>query len=481
MNQAGAVGLPFLYLLFAFFIIAAGASYLLRTWSRIVAIGGALAAFLLAVWVWSLDLSLPIWVLPIGGSVDLEAPIALSGYSLQLLAANAPVVAIYLAIAALALLLAALHRHNDTFPAQVWIILSGYTALALLVGAPGATIVVAPVLLIMLTALSIYALHGDPLQTGRGHDVAGPLRALLPPVLAASLFLVGGWWVEQIPLNPQDLVLAQTAGTLLGLGVLLLLAPFPLHGAWPSSSESSPPAATLLVSLFYQLAVLFLAAQTLTAYPFILRQTDWPIWLGALGLLTAVWGGIAAIGATHAGRLWGYAALHDWGLIVLALATPGLRSWTLVLFLFALRTISMMTAAVGMSAIKQQAGSLEMQQLRAIGLRMPWNSAALLLGGLGLVGFPLTAGFAGHWAALQSLAVVDWRPAMAVALASVGAILGFVRLARLMFGIQETRSTAQESALNVGVAVSALIVTLIVATTPQLLSALITRALAAFG
>ena len=70
---------------------------------------------------------------------------------------------------------------------------------------------------------------------------------------------------------------------------------------------------------------------------------------------------------------------------------------------------------------------------------------------------------------------------MAVALASVGAILGFVRLARLMFGIQETRSTAQESALNVGVAVSALIVTLIVATTPQLLSALITRELAAFG
>lgn len=481
MNQVGAVGLPFLPLLFAFVAAAAVASYLLRKWSRTVGLAGAGAALLLALFVWLLDLSLPIWVLPVGGNVDLGAPITLAGFSLQLTADNAPVIAAYLMIAALALLLGALHRHDALFPAQVWVIVGGYTALALLVGAPTAPVNVAPVLLILLTALSVYVLHGNPPQSSRSRDVSGALRVLLPPVLAATLYLIGGWWVEQIPLNPQDLTITQTAGTLMGLGVLLLLAPFPLHGVWPATSESAPPAATLLVSLFYQLAVLFLAAQTLAAYPFILRQSDWVVWLGALGLLTAVWGGVAAIGANHAGRLWGYAALHDWGLIILALATPDLRGWTLVLFLFALRTVSMITAAVGLSAIKQQTGSLEMEQLRAVGLRMPWNSAALLLGGLGLVGFPLTAGFAGHWAALQSLAVVDWRPAMAIAVASVGAILAFVRLARLMFGIQEARSTARESALNIGVAVSALVITLFVATTPQLFSTLIARALAAFG
>lgn len=481
MNQTGAVSLPFLYLLFASFAVAAVASYFLRKWSRLVGAIGAAAALLLSVWIWRLDMSLPIWMLPLGGNVDLEAPVAFSGYSLQLSADNTPVIATYLAIAAFALLLGALHRHDDLFPAQVWIMLAGYTALALLVGAPIAPVSVAPVLLILLTALSIYALRGDPLRGEQAADFSAPLRALLPPVLAATLFLVGGWWVEQIPLNPQDLTISQSAGVLLGLGVLLLLAPFPLHGAWPATSESSPPAATLLVGLFYQLAVLNLAAQTLAAHPFIVRQTDWAVWLGALGLLTAVWGGIAAIGANHAGRLWGYAALHDWGLIILALATPDMRGWTLVLFLFALRTFSMMTAAVGLSAIKEQIGSLEMSQLSSIGLRMPWNSAALLLGGLGLVGFPLTAGFAGHWAALQGMALVDWRPAMAIAVASVGAILGFVRLARFMFGIQDLRSSARESALNVSVAVSALVLTLLIATTPQLLSALIARALAAFG
>ncbi len=480
MNQVGAVGLPFLYLLAFWFAAATVASYALRQWSRAVGLAGAGAALLLAIFIWLLDLSLPIWVLPVGGDVDLGAPITLAGYSLQLTASNAPVIATYLVIAALALALGALHRHDALFPTQVWMILGGYVGLALLVGAPTAVVSVAPVLLIVLTALSIYALHGDPRQNYRDRNISGLLRGLLPPVLAATLFMVGGWWVEQIPLNPQDLTITQTAGTLLGFGVLLLLAPFPLHSVWATTSESAPPPATLLVSLFYQLAVLYLAAQTLAAYPFILRQTDWVVWMGALGLLTAVWGGVAAIGADHAGRLWGYAALHDWGLIVLALATPDLRGWTLVLFLFALRTVSMITAAVGLSAIQQQTGSLEMDRLRSVGLRMPWNSAALLLGGLGLVGFPLTAGFAGHWAALQSLAVVDWRPAMTIAVASVGAILAFVRLARLMFGIQEARSTARESALTIGVAVSALVFTLLVATTPQLFSALIARALAAF-
>uniref|UniRef100_A0A7C1JQ33 NADH:quinone oxidoreductase/Mrp antiporter transmembrane domain-containing protein n=1 Tax=Caldilinea aerophila TaxID=133453 RepID=A0A7C1JQ33_9CHLR len=476
MNPVEPFGIPLISLLFVFFIGAASISFLLRTWVRLVALAGASAAVLLAVWIWSLDLSLPIWILPFGINVDLEAPLVLSSYSLQLRVSNTPVLASYLLLAALALALNALHAHDILFSTQVWMLLTGYSALTLLTNAPAAPIVIAPVLFIMLTALSVYVLHG-----GRQGNLNAGVRLLIPPVLATPLLLVGGWWLEQIPLNPQDLVFTQTAGTLIGLGFLVLLTPFPLHGAWSASSKSSSPAAALIVGLFYQLGVLYLAAQALNLYPFIFRQTDWPVWMSALGLLTAIWGGVAAMGTTHAGRLWGYAAIHDWGLILLAMAAPELRSWTLVLFLFALRVISMITSAIGLIALERQVGSLEMQRLRGVGLRMPWSSAAVLLGGLGLVGFPLTAGFAGHWAALQSLAVLDWRLATAILIAAVGAILGFVRLARLMFGVQDAPLTVRESALNIGTALGALILTLIVATSPQLLSAILTRILTAFG
>lgn len=474
MNQAA--GLPYLTLLFGFYALSAVASYLLRTHGRWVALGGAGAALSAALWVWSLDLSRPLWVLPTGWTIDLEAPITFAGYTLQLQAHNAPVIAGYLLIVALTLLIYTQHRTDAAFPALVWLIVGGCSVLALLTGAPVTPIVATPLLLMMLTALGIYLLHDE-------HTVnsTGSLRALAPPVLAAPLFLVANWWLEQMPLTPQDLTITQNAGALLTLGVLVLLAPFPLHATWPAAAEESPPVAVLFVSLLYQLSVLYLAAQLVTAFPFVYRQSDWSLWMSSLGLVTAVWGGVAAVGAVHAGRLWGYAAVHDWGLIVLALATPGMRSWTLVLFLFALRTISMTTAAAGLSALARQTGTLTMSELRGVGLRMPWSSAAVLLGGLGLVGFPLTAGFAGHWAALQALAVVDWRPAMAIVVASVGAMLGYVRLARLMFGAHDSRLLAQESALNAGVAVSALIVTLLIATTPQLLNDLITRALAAFG
>jgi multicomponent Na+:H+ antiporter subunit D len=237
----------------------------------------------------------------------------------------------------------------------------------------------------------------------------------------------------------------------------------------------------LLVTLLRQLAVLYLTARVLFAYPFVYQQTDWPIWLSWLGLITTVWGGAAALGAINAGRLWGYAALSDWGLIIVVLAAPGLRSWTLVLFLFLLRVVSMTTTAVGLAAIQQTTGSLDLQRLRGIGSRMPWNSAAVLLGGLGLVGFPLSAGFAPHWAALLTLAEIDWRPAAVVLVASVGVFIGYVRLARMMFGYLENRLIPREGSFGAALALGALAVTIGIALAPQLVNDLISRALAAFS
>mgnify|MGYP001245962422 CR=1 FL=1 len=258
MNQAA--GLPFLWLLFGFYLAAAVTSYLLRAHGRWVALGGAGAALLAAAWIWSLDLSLPLWMLPTGGTVDLEAPITFAGYTFRLQAHNAPVIAIYLLITTLALLIHIQHRADDAFPALVWLIVSGYSVMALLTGAPVAPIIVTPLLLIMLTALSIYMLQGE-----RATSFNGSMRVLLFPVLAAPLFLIGGWWIEQIPLSPQDLTVTQNAGALLTVGVLLLLAPFPLHAAWPAAGEESPPVVVLFLSLLYQLSVLYLAAQTVTS------------------------------------------------------------------------------------------------------------------------------------------------------------------------------------------------------------------------
>jgi formate hydrogenlyase subunit 3/multisubunit Na+/H+ antiporter MnhD subunit len=468
--------LPLIPLLIGFFFTLAAASFVLRAWPQWTSLGGAIAAALLGIGIWQVDFSRPLWLLPNGWGVDLTAPFERFGYTAQLQQDNMPVVTLSLLITAGALLLAAGSPRSATFPVVAWLLAGGYVALALVTSGPKAPVIVAPLALATLAGLGVFALQGN-----RVASPAGSLRTLFPPLIAAPLFLIAAWTLDQIPLNPQDLALTQTAGSLLGLGLLALMAPFPLHSALAGTAETAAPPALMLVSLLRQLAVLHLTARVLFAYPFVYQQTDWPVWLSWLGLLTTVWGGIAAVGALNAGRLWGYAALSDWGLIIVVLAAPGLRSWTLVLFLFTLRVISMLTSAVGMTSLQQVIGSLDLDRLRGAGSRMPWTSAAVLLGGLGLAGFPLSAGFAAHWTALLTLAEVDWRPAAVVLVASVGIFLGYVRLARMLFGHLEDRALARENGLRAALALTALAVTIGVAVAPQLVNDVISRALAAFG
>lgn len=476
MTQSVGGGIPFPFLFFGVLLAAAALSYLLRRWARLVASVGALSAALLAVLIWQIDFERPLWVLPAGLIMDFGGPLAMAGYTFLLQATNAAFVTASLIIAALALTLAAVVDLDDALPSLIWMLTAGYAAVLLLEAAPLAPLFVVPLALLALAALSTFALQG-----GRRADPAGPLRLLFPPLLAAPLFILAAWYLDSIALNPQDVAGIQAAGLLLGFGLLLLLAPFPLHGAIPDSARTAPPPAFLLVVLLNELAVLHLTGQTLATYPLILRQTDWSLWVGLLGLLTAVWGGLAALGALSTGRLWGYAALLDWGFILLVVAAPDQRGWTLVVLLFVLRSISMFTVAASLTAFQQVLGTLDMQALRGVGARMPWNSAAFLLGGLGLVGFPLTAGFAGHWAVLQLLAETDWRTATIVVAASAGALLGFVRVARLMFGPLGNRALTRERTATIVVAVASLIVTVSVAVSPQLVDEFLRRALAAFG
>jgi hypothetical protein len=313
----------------AAFVGLAALSYIFRAWPRVVGLTGAALAIGMALWLWSLDFGQPYWVFPNGTTLELTAPITRFGYTFRLQAANAPIVAMNLAIAAAALLLAARTTADRTFAALAWLLLAGYNLLALVVAGPIAPALASPILLVMLSALSVFALQGN-----RSVNPTGAVRMLIPPILAVPVFFLAAWYVDQLPLNPQDMTLPQITGGLLGLGLLLLMTPFPLHTGGPATASTAPAPATLLVFLLGQLAVLHLAGQLLAAYPIILTEADWGVLLALFGLMTAVWGGVAAIGATTAGQLWGYAALHDWGLIIVVLATPGVQSWTLVLFLF---------------------------------------------------------------------------------------------------------------------------------------------------
>jgi formate hydrogenlyase subunit 3/multisubunit Na+/H+ antiporter MnhD subunit len=461
--------------LLATLLAVAALTYLLRGWERVSALIAAVVTGGLGLWVWNLDLSSAVRTLPFSSQVvDLTSPLARAGFTLQLQSGSLPVIATSLLLTAAACFLAAFISQGDHFPALALLLVTGYLTVALMVSAPLPPPLLAPLFLTMLAALSVFVL-----QSGRTSGTGGSLRKLAPPMLAFPLFLVAFWYIDQLPLDPQDVVKPQAAAQLISLGLLILLAPAPLHGAQPASAQSAPPLVHTLVLLLYQLALLHLVFRTLLTFSFVEEMGALHEWLTYAGLATAVWGGLAAAGANHPGRLWDYAALHDWGLLILVLAIPGLRSWLLVLFMFGLRSVSMLTCAAGLAMLEERLGELTPERLRGAATRLPWNSAAFLLGGLGLVGFPLSAGFTGHWAALQLIAESDWLPAAIVLIASGGAIFGFIRLARDLYGPLQNRHLLREGMAGAVLAMLVLLLSVGLAIVPQWLDNPITRTLAA--
>ena len=332
-----------------------------------------------------------------------------------------------------------------------------------------------PAFLAVLTALSVYAL-----QAGRLGGTLGPLRSLLPPLIAFPLFVLASWHIDSLSINPQDVLAGAAAARFLAVGLLLLLAPVPLHSAGPELAENAPPLAVAFLTLLYQLATLALLLRMTALFPFIEENSALSLWLTGTGLLTAVWGGLAATGASHPGRLWGYALIHDWGLILLMLAAPGDNGAALVIFLFGLRMLSTLAGAVGLANLRKAAGSLQPSRLRGIGRSLPWSTSAYVLGGLGLAGFPLSAGFTGHWAALQTVAQTDWRVATIVLVASGGIVVGFVRQIRILYDPRSLPTHTSERLLNTLVALAAILVVSGAALSPQTFSGFVSWVMMAF-
>lgn len=468
--------MPFAALLIGGLLLMAAFSYVLHDWQRESAIVSAAILAGLGASLWWVDLDAISQLSDPATSSGLTLPFERAGFTLQLSSAVAPTLVLALMIGALVLFSAAILPQARNFVPLTLTLLAGYSALILLSAAPLAPPLLTPIFLAIFGVIGIFLLQAD-----RGTTATGPLRMLIPPLLAMPLAFMVSWYVEHAPLNPQADMITQAAIPLSALMFLLLVAPVPLHSAQPITAQNSPPIATALVTLLYQLALLHWLQQITNSFPSIRQEGTLNQLLILAGLLTAVWGGLAAAGANNLGRLWGYSALHDWGLILLVAAAPGVKSWSLMIFLFSLRTVSMLTTAIGLATLEQNAGSTDARPLQGAGSRLPWASAAFLLGGLGLVGFPLSAGFTGHWAAMLLIAEADWRISAAILLASAAAIIGYVTVARRLFGPLENRGMFKESLFSAFLAAFVLLLSISLAIAPQLLDGPVSRAVAALG
>lgn len=257
-------------------------------------------------------------------------------------------------------------------------------------------------------------------------------RLLILSVLALPPFLVAATAIAQRIYEPNADALTAIIVLSLGMGFALMLAIIPFHAWLPQAAEDGPPlvAAWLVAGLGGAYLVLLL--DLLASYQWLAADQQVQRLLFGGGLLLAIGGGIAGVAERHLGRLWAYAVLADLGYILLGLSF-GSRAGTLAALLtIAGRMLSLLLAGSALATIRHRATSLDFDDLVGVGTRLPLAMLGFALGGMAMLGAPLTASFPGHWAVLRLMAQSQTGWTWGLVVAGVLGMIGFVRAFAVM-------------------------------------------------
>lgn len=296
-------------------------------------------------------------------------------------------------------------------------------------------------------ALAVFAL-----QTEGRPPTRGGLRYLTFTTLALPGLLVTHWLLERYAVTPDETGLLSTATTLLAVSFALLLGVAPFH-SWVTamSEENTVPLAGAFILTIGNGAVWFLLLDFLETYPWLGSHPRFGSLVSTAGLLMVIGGTLLAAAQHRLGALLGYAALVDTGAALIALGLNSQIGVTLALLSLAMRAISLILLASGLSGLRaQNGGSDDLNTLHGIGWKAPWSTAAFLFGGLSVAGLPVSAGFVGRWALCRALVSSQPVTALLLILAGVGMMAGVWRTLSILLAHPPTAKDSDGSGPSEG-------------------------------
>ncbi len=234
----------------------------------------------------------------------------------------------------------------------------------------------------------------------------------------------------------------------LTVGFCLKLALFPLHLWLPNAYTYAPSAVTaFMASTATKVAVYMLLRFFLTIFgaPFSFDVMALDRVLLPLALVAIASMSLVAIFQVNVKRLLAYSSVAQIGYMILGLSfatVTGLTATLLHLFNHALMKGALFMA---MGCVMYRIGSVHINAMAGLGRRMPWTMAAFVVGGLSLVGVPLTVGFVSKWYLILGALERGWWPvAILVLLTSLLALVYIWRVVEAAYfrdfpGDEQTR------------------------------------------
>lgn len=287
-----------------------------------------------------------------------------------------------------------------------------------------------------VSSLSAYAL----IALGRDRRALwASYKYLIMGTIGATFILIGIGLMYQMTgtLNMHDLAtrlpeVAQTRPVFVSfafivVGVCLKLALFPLHLWLPNAYAFAPSVVTaLLAATSTKVAIYLLIRFTFSVYGLSFSFTTLPLnvlflVLGILGVFVA---SVAAIYRHNVKRLFAYSSVAQVGYMIIGFSVgtaAGLSASLIHIFNHALMKGAIFLA---LGAVMYRVGSVQLSQMNGLGREMPFTMAAIVIGGLSLIGVPLTVGFVSKWYLIVALLNNGWWPvALLVLLGSLLAVI----------------------------------------------------------
>ena len=258
---------------------------------------------------------------------------------------------------------------------------------------------------------------------------------------------IGLLYAETGTLNMADLAkrladqpLSRTIGAAFGflvVGISLKLALFPLHLWLPNAYTYAPS----VVSAFLAATATKVAVYVLLRFLFTIFNVKLSFGVMPLDTILLVLAVIAmfaasavAIFQTNLKRMLAYSSVAQIGYMILGISfanVNGLSAGIIHLFNHALIKGGMFLA---LGCIFYRIASVNINDMAGMGRRMPWTMGAFVVGGLGLIGVPLTVGFISKWyLVLGALERGWWFAAALVLLSSLLAVVYIWRVVEVAY------------------------------------------------
>ena len=357
-------------------------------------------------------------------------------------------------------------RHRYPIYSALFISQSGFTG-----------VVVTDDLFNIYVFLEMAALAGYGLTATRGKPDAliAAYQYLILGTLGAIFILLGiGYlYVLSGTLNLSDLsvrlppLLDTPAGlaalVFIVIGLFLKIAIFPLHFWLPRVYTYTPSAISALFSGISSKVALYLLIRfyfdIFGAASFSAHLSNILLLLGSLSIL---FGSFVACRQKNIKKMMAYSSIAQLGYIVVGaglLSATGLAAALIHLFNHAIIKCMLFLA---LGCVVYRMGNCTLVELRGLSKRMPWTTVALVIGGLGLIGVPLTSGFISKWyliaAALQENA---WLIVFVVLIGSLLSLIYVWRLIAAAYFEEGEAAAAKEAPLSMNIAVYALVAIII--------------------